>query len=78
MAVYNMKNPSAPSVAHAVAAKCFSTQTATYVASEAIQILGGYGLAKEYPVEKMFRDARASMIEDGCNDALAIKAAEYL
>ena len=78
MAIYNMKNPASPSVAHAVAAKCFSTETATFVASEAIQIFGGYGLAKEYPVEKMFRDARTSMIEDGCNDALAIKAAGYL
>jgi alkylation response protein AidB-like acyl-CoA dehydrogenase len=78
MAFYNMKNPVSPSVAHAVAAKCFSTETATFVASEAIQIFGGYGLAKEYPVEKMFRDARTGMIEDGCNDALAIRAAEFL
>lgn len=78
MALYNLQNPAAPAVAHAVAAKCFSTQTATEVASEAIQIFGGYGLAREYPVEKMFRDARASMIEDGCNDALAIKAAAFL
>ncbi len=78
MALHNLNNMSAPSVAHAVAAKCFSTQTAFDVASDAIQILGGYGLAREYPVEKMFRDARTGMIEDGCNDALAIKAAEYL
>jgi alkylation response protein AidB-like acyl-CoA dehydrogenase len=78
MAIFNLKNPLSPSVTHAVAAKCFSTETATFVASEALQIFGGYGLAKEYPVEKMFRDARTGMIEDGCNDALAIKAAEFL
>jgi alkylation response protein AidB-like acyl-CoA dehydrogenase len=42
-----------------------------------MQIFGGYGLAKEYPIEKMYRDARASMIEDGVNEALAIKAMEY-
>jgi len=54
------------------------TETATTVASEAMQIFGGYGLAKEFPIEKMFRDARASMIEDGVNDALAIKAAEFM
>lgn len=77
MALYNLQNPLAPSVVHAVAAKCLSTETATAVASEAMQILGGYGLAKEYPVEKMYRDARASMIEDGVNEALAIKAMEY-
>ncbi len=78
MALYNLQNRFSPAVAHAVAAKCFSTETATTVASEAMQIFGGYGLAKEYPIEKMFRDARASMIEDGVNDALSIKAMEYL
>jgi acyl-CoA dehydrogenase len=78
MAMYNLHNPFSPAVAHAVAAKCFSTEAATTIASEAIQIFGGYGLTKEFPIEKMFRDARASMIEDGVNDALAIRAAEYL
>jgi alkylation response protein AidB-like acyl-CoA dehydrogenase len=78
MALYNLQNRFSPAVAHAVVAKCFSTETATSVASEAMQIFGGYGLAKEYPIEKMFRDARASMIEDGVNDALFIKAMEYL
>jgi alkylation response protein AidB-like acyl-CoA dehydrogenase len=78
MALYNRLNPMMPSVAHAVAAKCLSTETAFTVASEAMQIFGGYGLAKEFPIEKMFRDARASMIEDGVNEALAIKAAEYI
>jgi alkylation response protein AidB-like acyl-CoA dehydrogenase len=78
MAMYNRLNPTMPSVAHAVAAKCLSTETAFMVASEAMQIFGGYGLAKEFPIEKMFRDARASMIEDGVNETLAIKAAEYI
>jgi len=32
----------------------------------------------EYPIEKMLRDARASMIEDGCNDVLAIKGGSEL
>lgn len=78
MAMYNRLNPMNPSVSHAVAAKCFSTETAFTIASEAIQIFGGYGLAREYPIEKIFRDARASMIEDGVNEALALKAAEYI
>jgi len=78
MALYNQANPLTPSVVHAVAAKCLSTETATQVASDAMQIFGGCGLAKEYPIEKMYRDARASMIEDGVNEALAIKAAEFL
>jgi len=40
--------------------------------------MGGYSLAGEYPVEKIFRDARASMIEDGVNGALALKAAKFI
>jgi len=47
------------------------------VASEAIQILGGYGLSTEYPVEKMFRDARAGMIGEE-NNALSLAAASFL
>jgi alkylation response protein AidB-like acyl-CoA dehydrogenase len=78
MAMYNLANPMNPSVVHAVAAKCLSTETATQVASDAMQIFGGNGLAKEYPIEKIFRDARASMIEDGVNEALAIKATEFM
>ncbi len=74
---YNVaQGPMRSSPAHGITAKVLSTETAFTVASEAIQILGGYGLTKEYPVEKMFRDARASMIEDGTNEALALAAAE--
>lgn len=71
-ALYLAVNP--PSIQHAIAAKVFSTQTAFEVASEAIQIFGGNGLSREYPVEKLLRDARASMIEDGCNEMLGLIA----
>jgi len=77
MTFYNYHNDT-PSGAHAVACKCLSTETAFQVASEAIQIHGGYGLTREYPVEKMFRDARASMIEDGVNESLMLTAFKYL
>jgi alkylation response protein AidB-like acyl-CoA dehydrogenase len=77
MTLYNAVNMP-PSGAHAVACKCLSTETAFQVTSEAIQILGGNGLSREYPVEKMFRDARASMIEDGVNESLALSAFQYL
>ncbi|MBW2062153.1 MAG: acyl-CoA/acyl-ACP dehydrogenase [Deltaproteobacteria bacterium] len=76
-ALYNAVNMP-PSGAHAVAAKCLSTETAFQVASEAIQIFGGNGLSKEYCIEKIFRDARASMIEDGVNETLSLAAVEYL
>jgi alkylation response protein AidB-like acyl-CoA dehydrogenase len=78
MALYNAAHPEAPSGTHAVAAKCLATETATFVASEAMQILGGNGLAREYPVEKMYRDARAGMIEDGVNETLSLAAVEFL
>lgn len=78
MALYNAAQKDAPSGTHAVAAKCLSTETATYVASEAMQIFGGYGLAREYPIEKMYRDARAGMIEDGVNETLSLQAVEFL
>jgi len=65
-----------PAVQYAIASKVTSTQTAYEVASDAVQIFGGNGLSREYPVEKLLRDARASMIEDGANDVLALHASE--
>ena len=47
--------------------KVFVTQTAFEVANDALQLLGGVGLTREYPTEKLLRDARASLIEDGEN-----------
>ena len=76
-ALYNAVN-FPPSVPHAVACKVLATECAFKVASEAIQIFGGNGLSREYPVEKMFRDARASMIEDGVNETLSLAAMELL
>ena len=55
-----------------MAAKTFVTNTAFEVSSEALQIFGGNGLSREYPIEKVLRDARASMVEDGCNELLSI------
>jgi len=62
--VYNQTSP-APSLEHAIAAKTFCTQASFEVASDALQVFGGNGLSKDYGIEKLFRDARASLIEDG-------------
>jgi acyl-CoA dehydrogenase len=75
--VYNTTSPQ-PQLQYAIASKVTSTQTAFEVASGALQIYGGNGLAREYPIEKILRDARASMIEDGCNDLLSLKGADRL
>lgn len=75
--LYNLTAP-APAMQGSIAAKITGTQTAFEVASAAIQLHGGNGLTREFPVEKLLRDARASMIEDGCNELLAIKGGERL
>jgi alkylation response protein AidB-like acyl-CoA dehydrogenase len=61
-----------PPVQYSIASKTFCTTTAFEVASDALQIFGGNGLTKEYPIEKVLRDARAAMIEDGCNEMLSL------
>ena len=77
VSLYNTVNELG-AVQYAIASKIFSTKTAFEVASDAITVFGGNGLAREYIVEKMFRDARASMIEDGENNILAIGGADDL
>jgi len=75
--LYNSLSGSS-SMLHTMAGKWMSTETAFKVASEAIQIFGGLGLSKEYTIEKIFRDARAAMIEDGTNEVLALSVADAL
>lgn len=75
--IYN-HDSATPSLEHAIAAKTFCTQASFEVASDALQIFGGNGLSKEYPMEKFFRDARASLIEDGTNDILSLAGARRL
>lgn len=50
-------------------AKLFCSQTANYVTNEAVQIHGGYGYIKEYPVERYFRDARVTELYEGTSEA---------
>ena len=67
-----------PAVHYSIASKVLSTETAFRVASQAVQIFGGYGLSKDFHIEKLFRDARAAMIEDGINESLALGAMDQL
>lgn len=62
-----------PALHAAMAAKVTTTQLAYEVASDALQLFGGNGMTRDYPMEKLLRDARAGLIEDGCNEQLAIK-----
>ncbi|MCK9516742.1 MAG: acyl-CoA dehydrogenase [Ottowia sp.] len=67
-----------PALQAAMAAKVTGTEIAFSVASDAMQIFGGNGITHEYPIEKILRDSRLSMIEDGVNDFLSIKGGYYL
>jgi acyl-CoA dehydrogenase len=67
-----------PSMLASTSAKVTATQTAFEVASDALQMFGGYGLTREYPMEKLLRDARSLLVADGNNEMLAIKGAADL
>jgi alkylation response protein AidB-like acyl-CoA dehydrogenase len=49
-------------------AKLFASETAMRSATEAIQVFGGYGYIKEYPVERYFRDAKVLTIGEGTSE----------
>lgn len=50
------------------AAKCFAGDSVMQTATDAVQILGGYGYSREYPVEKLLRDAKIFQIFEGTNE----------
>ncbi|MEW5735426.1 MAG: acyl-CoA dehydrogenase family protein [Thermodesulfobacteriota bacterium] len=63
---------------YGVLSKITATETAFSVANDALQVMGPAALSPDCPVDKMMRDARASTIEDGVNDALAMASCEGL
>lgn len=62
-----LKDAGHPSTMTAAMAKTFSSDTAVRVATDAVQIFGGYGYSREYPVEKLMRDAKILQIFEGTN-----------
>jgi alkylation response protein AidB-like acyl-CoA dehydrogenase len=61
-----------------LSAKIFSTELAVIHTAEMVQVLGGYGISREYPVEKLSRDAKLLRIMDGTNEILTMKAIREL
>ena len=59
-------------------AKCYASDIAMRVAEDAIQLFGGYGYSREYPVEKLLRDAKIFQIFEGTNEILRIVVANNL
>jgi len=76
VAAYNATN--APALPYSVATKVFCTNASFDVASDALHVVGREALARGSLLEKFFRDARASLIEDGCNEVLGLMAAARL
>ena len=67
-----------PSVYEAVMGKCFANEMAAEVTSMAMQVLGGYGYSKQFPVERMHRDALAWRVAGGTVQMLRITMAGML
>src|SRR6478736_4394138 len=60
------------------AAKCFASDTAMQVTTDAVQVLGGYGYTRDYPAERMMRDAKITQIYEGTNQVQRIVMARQL
>lgn len=62
-----LKDQGLPFTQEAAMAKCAATDAAMRVTTDAVQVLGGYGYTREYPVERMMRDAKVMQIVEGTN-----------
>ena len=60
------------------AAKCFASDVAMEVTTDAVQLLGGYGYTRDYPVERMMRDAKITQIYEGTNQVQRVVMARQL
>jgi alkylation response protein AidB-like acyl-CoA dehydrogenase len=60
------------------AAKCFASDAAMEITTDAVQLLGGYGYTRDYPVERMMRDAKITQIYEGTNQVQRVVMARQL
>jgi alkylation response protein AidB-like acyl-CoA dehydrogenase len=79
--VYNaarLKDAGQPFVIEAAMAKLYASQAAQRIASTAIDLHGGYGFTREYPVEKLYRDAKIGTIYEGTSNMQLQTIAKYI
>jgi butyryl-CoA dehydrogenase/short/branched chain acyl-CoA dehydrogenase len=79
--VYNaarLRDAGQPFVTEAAMAKLFASQIAETVASRAVEVLGGVGFTKDYPVEKLYRDAKIGRIYEGTSNMQKLAIAKNL
>ena len=73
-----LKDQNLPLNLESAMAKLYASEVAVRVANEAVQIYGGYGFIKEYPVEKFYRDAKLGTIGEGTSEILRLVIAREL
>jgi acyl-CoA dehydrogenase len=74
----DLKTNNMPCGKEASMAKLFASETAMKSAIEAVQVYGGYGYTKEYPVERLFRDAKVCQIYEGTSEIQRMVLSKYL
>ena len=60
------------------AAKCFASDAAMEITTDAVQLLGGYGYTRDFPLERMMRDAKITQIYEGTNQVQRVVMARHL
>jgi alkylation response protein AidB-like acyl-CoA dehydrogenase len=73
-----MRSAGLPCLAEASQAKLFASESAEWIASKAIQVHGGYGYLRDYPVERHYRDARITQIYEGTSEIQRLLIARAL
>ena len=67
-----------PPTQWAAMAKLYASETAMWVATQAVQVFGGYGFMRDYPVERLMRDAKATEIYEGTSEIQRLVIARHL
>jgi alkylation response protein AidB-like acyl-CoA dehydrogenase len=73
-----LRTAGVPCLAEASQAKLFASESAEWIASKAIQVHGGYGYLRDYPVERHYRDARITQIYEGTSEIQRLLIARNL
>ncbi|MCY4321552.1 MAG: acyl-CoA dehydrogenase family protein [Bdellovibrionaceae bacterium] len=72
LAAFKLDQKDSQALNYCAMAKKFATDTCFHVCNEAIQIYGGYGYIKDYPLERLMRDARVHQILEGTNEIMSV------
>ena len=81
LTVYNaarLRDAGKPFLTEAAICKIFSSEVAEHVSSLAVNLFGGYGFVKDYPVEKLYRDAKIGQIYEGTSNLQLVTIAKQM